>query len=190
MKNVKLIFLFALLLVGCATSANYEKLLQSWVGSSADNLVMRWGPPANSYPLSNGGKVLEYSNQRNIQLGGYTTTVPQTTYTSGTANVYGTGGSANGTYLGTSTTYVQKTTPVQNIAMQCITRFTVNAQGSITNWAWQGNDCKAITPTADEPASKITPVELAPQSLSTTGPTPACDAWGNPKDIHGNPCRK
>ena len=187
---MKAISLLVLLLVGCATSANYEKVLQSWVGSSADNLVMRWGPPASSYQLSSGGRVLEYSNQRNIQLGGYTTTVPQTTYTSGTANVYGTGGSANGTYSGTSTTYVQQTTPVQNIAMQCITRFTVNAQGTITNWAWQGNDCKAMNPKTDEPPAKTTTVEPSRQTPSTTGSAPACDAWGNPKDIHGNPCQK
>ena len=190
MKNVKAISLLVVLLVGCATTANYEKLLQSWVGSSADNLAMRWGPPASSHPLSNGGRVLEYSNQRNIQLGGYTTRVPQTTFTSGTANVYGTGGSANGTYSGTSTTYVQQTTPVQNIAMQCITRFTVNAQGIITNWAWQGNDCKAMNPKTDEPPAKTTPTEPPRHSPSTTGSTRACDAWGNPKDIHGNPCQQ
>ena len=146
MKSTSIIVTLAIGLAGCATTANYEKILSSWVGSNADNLVMRWGPPSNSYPLSNGGRVLEYSNQRNIQLGGYTQTVPQTTYSSGTASAYGTGGSAYGTYSGTSTTYVQRTTPVQNIAMQCITRFTINSQGTITNWAWQGNDCKAMEP--------------------------------------------
>ena len=144
MNLLRAFLVLSLVLSGCATTANYEKILNSWVGSNVDNLVMRWGPPGNSYPLSNGGRVLEYSNQRNVQIGGYTTTVPQTTYNSGTANVYGTGGSAYGTYSGTSTTYVQKTTPVQNIAMQCVTRFTVNAQGVIMNWAWQGNDCKAM----------------------------------------------
>ena len=136
----------AAFVTGCATTANYEKVLSSWVGTNVDNLVMKWGPPVSSYPLSNGGRVLEYSNQRNIQLGGLTTTVPQTTYNTGSASAYGTGGSAYGTYSGTSTTYVQKTTPVQNIAMQCITRFTVDAQGTITNWAWQGNDCRATEP--------------------------------------------
>lgn len=143
MNKLKAIVLLALLLAGCATSANYSKLLQSWVGSSGDNLVMRWGPPTRSYPLSNGGKVLEYSYQRNIQIGGYTTTVPQTTYNSGTANVHGIRGSSYGTYSGSSTTYVQQTTPIQNIAMRCVTRFTINAQGTITNWTWQGNDCKS-----------------------------------------------
>ena len=145
---MKLIPFFVLLLMfaGCATTANYEKILRSYVGASVDKLVMRWGPPHNSYPLSNGGKMLEYSDQRNVQIGGYATTVPQTTYSSGTANVYGTGGSARGTYSGTSTTYVQTTTPVQNIAFRCTTRFTVNAQGVVTNWSWQGNDCKAMEP--------------------------------------------
>ncbi|RFC31101.1 MAG: hypothetical protein DID91_2727704414 [Candidatus Nitrotoga sp. MKT] len=134
----------SILLTACATTANYEKMLNSWVGWKVDSLVLSWGPPRSSYPLSDGGRILEFSNQRNVQIGGYTTTVPQTTYNSGTANVYGTGGSAYGTYSGTSTTYIQQTTPVQNIAMQCITRFTVNAQGIITKWNWQGNDCRAI----------------------------------------------
>lgn len=146
MNFTKFAVVLSVFLAACATTANYEKVLSSWVGSNVDNLIMKWGPPANSYPLSNGSRVLEYSNQRNIQMGGYTTTVPQTTYSSGTANVYGSGGSAYGNYSGTSTTYVQKTTPIQNIAMQCITRFTINAQGMITNWAWQGNDCKAMEP--------------------------------------------
>lgn len=144
--NLRPFVVLLLVLSGCATTANYENILNSWTGSNVDNLVMQWGPPSNSYPLSNGGRVLEYSNQRNIQIGGYTTTVPQTTYNSGNADVYGTGGSAYVTYSGSSTTYVQETTPVQNIAMQCITRFTVNAQGIITNWAWQGDDCKAMEP--------------------------------------------
>jgi hypothetical protein len=146
MKNLKFFVVLSVVLSGCATTENYEKILNSWVGSNADNLVMKWGPPANFYPLSNGGRVIEYNTQRNVQIGGYTTIVPQTTYNSGTASAYGTGGSAYGTYSGTSTTYVQKTTPARNIAMQCITRFTINAEGTITNWAWQGNDCKAREP--------------------------------------------
>lgn len=147
MREIAFVLACLMAVSGCATTANYEEILQSWVGSNVDRLVMSWGPPATSFPLTTGGSVLEYSNQRNVQIGGYTTTVPQTTYNSGTANAYGTGGSAYGTYSGTSTTYVQKTTPVQNIAMQCVTRFTVNAQGTITNWAWQGNDCTARKPT-------------------------------------------
>lgn len=146
MNLAKAVVILAVLLSGCATKANYEKVLDSWIGSNADNLVMKWGPPASSYSLSNGGRVLEYSKQRNVQIGGYTTTVPQTTYSSGTASAYGPNGSAYGNYSGTSTKYVQRTAPVQNIVKQCITRFTVNAQGTITKWIWEGNDCKARKP--------------------------------------------
>ena len=130
-----------LLLTSCATTAGYEKVLSSWNGQSADRLISVWGAPANITQLSDGGKVLEYSNRRNVQIGGYTTTTPVTTQHNGMVT-----GDVNAMYNGTSTTYVPTTTPVQNIALQCVTRFTVNAQGTITNWAWQGNDCKAKDP--------------------------------------------
>lgn len=168
------ISIFVLLLVtGCATTAGYEMVLNSWVGQSADRLISSWGVPANSTQLSDGGRVLEYSNQRNVQLGGYTTTVPQTTYQTGTANVYGSNGSsAYGNYNGTSTTYVQQTSPVQNITMRCVTRFTVNAQEIITNWAWQGNDCKAKEPpqqNTEQNKKKIAAIGEAIKSMDAKG---------------------
>jgi len=138
MRILVLAFLF---LTACATTAGYEKILSSWVGQSSDHLISSWGPPASVSPLSDGGKVLEYSRQRNIQIGGYATTTPVTTQSNGMVT-----GDVNAQYTGTSTTYVPTTTPVQNIAMSCVTRFTVNAQGTITNWSWQGNDCKARAP--------------------------------------------
>jgi len=133
----------ALLLTSCATTANYEAILNSWLGQPVDNLVSSWGPPQSSFTLSNGGQVLEYSDQRNMQMPGYSYTTPQTTYQSGTVSAYGSGGSAYGNYSGTSTTYVQHQTPGYNIALSCKTRITVNSRGVITNWAWQGNNCKA-----------------------------------------------
>ena len=148
--RIKGLFLlvFALFFIfGCATTANYQKILQSWVGSHADNLVASWGPPQSSYQLSNGGWVLEYYNQRTLQMGGYTYTEPQTTYHSGTASAYSPyGGSAYGSYSGTSTTYVQKQTPVYNIPLSCRTTFTTDSRGIITNWGWQGNNCVALPP--------------------------------------------
>jgi hypothetical protein len=64
-KGLFLLLLSLFFIFGCATTANrattanYEKILQSWVGSHADNLVASWGPPQSSYQLSNGGRVLE-----------------------------------------------------------------------------------------------------------------------------------
>lgn len=130
-----------LLLAACATTGKYKVALNSWVGASADRLVSSWGPPDSSYRLSDGGQVLQYSRGGNVQMPGYTYTTPQTTYENGTASAYGTYGSAYGTYSGTSTTYVQHHTAGINIHLSCVTRFTVNASGIITNWAFQGNNC-------------------------------------------------
>jgi hypothetical protein len=123
----------------CATEAGYQRILDSWKGESVDNLVMTWGPPQSSFKLSDGGQVLQYSDQRNVTLGGYTTYQPQTTYNSG--NVYGYGGSAN--YSGTSTTYVPVTTPATNMHLSCVTRFNVTPAGKISSWSYEGNNCVA-----------------------------------------------
>jgi len=146
MRKLSIAFIGMAFLVGCATTANFEKLLNKWVGRHVDQLVSSWGPPHRSFQLSTGGSVIEYEESRNIQIGGYTTTVPQTTYNNGTVNAYGSGGYGYGTYSGTSTTYVQRTTPVQNLHMRCIVRLTIDPQGIITKWSWQGNDCKARDP--------------------------------------------
>ena len=164
-----LIFVFTLV-SGCATTANYEKVLNSWLGSHVDRLVSTWGPPSNSYELSDGSRVLEYVSQRNTQVGGYTYTTPQTTYHSGTETVYGNyGGYAQGNYQGTSTTYVQRQTPVYNVHTYCITRFTTSPSGVITRWAHEGNACRANDP---GPTTKMTTYTTPTTTDSTAEGTP------------------
>lgn len=46
-------WLLMVFLVGCATTANYEAKLQSWVGHSESELIASWGPPTNSYRSGN-----------------------------------------------------------------------------------------------------------------------------------------
>lgn len=140
MKNSTILMLVAVLLGGCATSANYQKHMNTWVGADADRLLSKWGQPTNTIQLSNGGKVLEYVKQRQHQTGGKTTKVPETTYQDGTVSGPN---NSRGTYSGSSTKYVEKTTPVVTHTTTCITRFTVNAQGKITNASWEGGDCVA-----------------------------------------------
>jgi hypothetical protein len=131
-------------LVSCATTGNFEQILQSWIGVDVDQLVSTWGPPQSSYPLRGGGQVFEYANQRVAQVGGFVSTTPQTTYENGNATLYSSGVSARGTYSGTSTTYVQRQTPVYNVQLTCSTRFTISPQGIVSSWAWQGNNCRAL----------------------------------------------
>ena len=136
-----------LLISSCATTANYEVILNSWMGAPVDVLVNSWGPPQSSFPLSNKGHVIEYVRKGNAPIGGFTYYEPQRTYHSGSVSAFSNyGTTAFGTYSGTSTTYVQKQTPVYNIHLVCRTRFTVDPNGAISTWQWEGNNCRALPP--------------------------------------------
>jgi hypothetical protein len=47
--------------IGCATTANYEKKLQTWMGSDVNALIASWGPPDQVFPMSNGNKIYSYA---------------------------------------------------------------------------------------------------------------------------------
>jgi hypothetical protein len=117
------ITLFALITTACATTANYEKILSSWVGANEIDLVRSWGAPDNQYE-SSGTKFLTYQRTDNI-------------YMPGTAPTYTT------TMIGNTahTTAVGGTRPY-NIQTSCKTTFEIN-NGKVVNWRWEGNGCKA-----------------------------------------------
>lgn len=100
--------------------------------------MTQWGPPDRSYPLSNGGTVLEYYKTRNVQTGGYTVKTPQTTHHQGVTPY--------GMYSGTSTTYVEKEVPVRDLNFWCKTIFNIDQAGRIIAWRFEGNDCTANDP--------------------------------------------
>jgi hypothetical protein len=114
---------FLTVLSGCATTANYEKILNSWVGANEIDLVRNWGTPQRVYETG-GTKFLTFASSRNI-------------YMPGTAPTYTT------TYIG-NTAYTTRTggSPSQNIGMICITTFEIKNDRVVT-WRWEGNDCKA-----------------------------------------------
>ena len=64
------VVLYVLAIAGCATTAGYEKTLDSWLTGRVDDLVSSWGPPDREYRLSNGGQVLEYGrgSNRSVQV--------------------------------------------------------------------------------------------------------------------------
>jgi hypothetical protein len=112
---------FIFVLAGCATTANYEKMLDSWVGATELDLIRQWGAPVQAYE-SSGRKFLVYNSQRNVFIPGvqptYTTTmIGNTAYTS----------AAGGT-------------PAQNVALSCQTTFEL-LDDEIVSWSWRGNDC-------------------------------------------------
>jgi hypothetical protein len=65
-KRIVGIVCLALSAVGCVAPNRYGEMLDGWVGRPTDELVRAWGPPDGSYPLSDGGKVIEYDERRNV----------------------------------------------------------------------------------------------------------------------------
>jgi hypothetical protein len=118
-----LLIVIALTLVSCATTAGYEKILNSLMGADELRLVRSWGPPQQTYE-SQGRKFLTYSSSRNV-------------YVEGTPPSYKTTVVGNTTY----TTTVGGT-PGYNVNKQCTTTFELE-NGKIVFWRWEGNDCKA-----------------------------------------------
>jgi len=123
MSRVFIILLFVIGLSACATTANYEKILNSWVGANVNQLVSSWGYPENSFTAPNGNTVYAYNSS-----GSYTTPTNTTTTYSG----YG-----NSVYANTSTTGGQ----TYNYTCQTFIEF--NQKNIITTWSWKGNNCKA-----------------------------------------------
>jgi hypothetical protein len=113
----------AFVLAGCATTENYERILQSWVGRTELDLVRAWGAPQRTYETG-GSKFLVYSSGRNVYIAGtppaYTTTI-----VGGTAYTSRIGG-----------------TPGQVIGMRCQTTFELK-EDKVIAWQWHGNDCAA-----------------------------------------------
>ncbi len=138
---MRYLMLGAALLTACATPAGFEKRISRLVGKSVDQIVVAAGPPQSTYELSDGRKVLQYELSRMFQVGGYQYTAPQTTYHQATAY----SGNRTVNAYGTSTTYVNRTTPVYNIHQQCTVRL-VARNNVIESYAYEGNHCMATDP--------------------------------------------
>jgi hypothetical protein len=119
-----LIVLICATLSACATTAGYEKILRSQVGSDEVALIRAWGSPVNSYETG-GRKFLTYSSRRNV-------------YIPGTAPTYKTSIIGNTAYTTSS-----GGTSASNISMSCETTFEI-AGGKVVSWRYKGNDCTAI----------------------------------------------
>ena len=121
----KFLFLIPVLfLLSCATTAGYSKLLDSWMGSSADSLVSKWGPPSNVYVKDNGEKMLTFVRGGQVYMPGSQTTT-------GSIGPFGT---INSTTYGS---------PGTMINLNCTTTFTISTENKVVDWSWRGNNCYA-----------------------------------------------
>lgn len=125
----------ALLLSGCATSANYQQQLMQWHGARAQDLVNAWGYPEASIKMPNGDTVYMYSRKQSYTQPSY----PTPTFTVTGAPIYGIG--YNQMYGG------------QTISLTCRTWFEFNAQGIIVDTRFEGNGCIASNVHRWQPSS-------------------------------------
>ena len=138
MKRV-VIWFFSLALMGCATTANYEAILDSYVGANVDELIVNWGPPDKEAALSNGDRILEYRDEHTGTSGGGSYTVYETQNQTGT--VYTPSGPLP--YSSSVRFPVTHTMPVFTSHVFCVTRFKVSKTGIVLSYTYKGNDCVA-----------------------------------------------
>jgi len=125
-----------LLVAGCATTVDYEKTLNQWVGVRADVLRSTWGQPSSEHRSDYGGTVLEYVRGESLAD---RPDAPVTRSASGTRLINGADGLATETYATTTTSYVLQT----GASNACTTDFFINLAGVITSWTWTGGGCKS-----------------------------------------------
>ena len=106
----------------CATTANYEKALSTWVGKSENELIGAWGKPSDVREAG-GSKFLTYVKTEQMHTPG-TPPIYQPTVVGNTVFVQQVGGGSPGsTYDG-----------------RCKTTFEL-AGGKIVSSRWEGNAC-------------------------------------------------
>ena len=131
MRNV-LFFIplcLTLFLTGCATSANYQKMLQTWHGKNINEFINVWGYPNRTMKAPNDNTVYVYQYKRINHFPGYRTP----TYTAVKTH----GGQTSITQYGGQ--YI----PGNTYRYQCTTWVEFDKQKTIVRTLFRGNDCTA-----------------------------------------------
>lgn len=118
--------------LGCVSAIN--KTMESWMGHNVNDLITSWGPPQQTMSDGQGGQILIYTQTRQWQTPGRSTT---NTY--GSANTYG--NYQGNTYTGNTSGSAKSTTtytPPQTYGYDAQRLFWVDSNGIIYRWSWKG----------------------------------------------------
>jgi hypothetical protein len=128
MRSKSKIFKFlmcASFLFGCSGGAGLMNgIMQSWQGSSVDEVISQWGFPHEEKVIA-GRKILVW--HRNMQA-----LMPLVATTQGSATVVG-----NTAFYGGTTTY----TGGGVINGSCVRILEVDDNNVVKSWQWEGNNC-------------------------------------------------
>ncbi|QWD62905.1 hypothetical protein [Polynucleobacter sp. MWH-UH25E] len=119
------LFVLGLLLAGCATTANYEKILQTTIGKPEKDLVAAWGIPQGSYE-NEGVRYLTYSRSESGVIPGQPAR----------ANTVMIAGKPYTNMVGGS--------PSIGYTNACTTIFKIENK-IVVSYEFKGNDCKAYS---------------------------------------------
>ncbi|WP_298356022.1 hypothetical protein [uncultured Litoreibacter sp.] len=126
---MRLLIAFALtVLASCTTFEDIDDGLDVMRGQKIDTLISILGYPAGERTVA-GRRLVVWNTDRT-----FTTTTPVTTYNSGNASAYGSGGYAYGNYSGTSTTYVPTT-----VNYNCTILVEIDKSNRILSHQFEGN---------------------------------------------------
>lgn len=64
MYKIMISLLSAFALVGCATTANYQHMVNHWQGAQSRDLIAAWGSPDATVKLPTGNTVYMYTHQQ------------------------------------------------------------------------------------------------------------------------------
>lgn len=116
------VLIVSLLLTGCATTAKYEQMLESWIGAPEKELIYAWGVPVRSYSVDNNLKFLTFRDDRTLYIPGG----PSTSYTKFYGNSM------------TTTTYGNNAPTT--LGLTCETTFGIR-YGLVVSYRYEGNNC-------------------------------------------------
>lgn len=107
-----------------------DRDMNSWIGRSEGELMLRWGVPSQTIPDGVGGRLLIWTDRRSFVSPGYSTT---NVYGSATAHTYG-----DTTYVSGNaqarTTYM----PPQVYQWEVYRAFRIDSDGSVIAYSWKG----------------------------------------------------
>jgi len=125
MKKLLAIFIAIFGISGCATTSNYEKVLQTTIGKSEKDLVAAWGIPQGSYE-NEGVRYLTYSRSESGVIPGQPAR----------ANTV--------TIAGKSYTNMVGGSPAIGYTNACTTIFKIENK-VVVNYEYKGNYCRAYS---------------------------------------------
>lgn len=152
MKVVSVI-LIVLLFAGCATARDrsHEKLLDSFIGRSADDVIASQRLPDREYTLSDGRRILEFRRQREETVyestPGEISNGPSSYRTTGTIRRVPSAIGSPSYEIETETreqrglrfiTRAPSVRPAGTVVRECVTRLTVDQKGIVRDWSYQG----------------------------------------------------